>query len=116
MRKLSRKLMNAMIRSKPSSRLSRSILVKNGQIIRPFWLLINSRAARLDNIGRRDRVACYTYCLQGFISFKRRRTGMSDVRYEELDQLSGELLPERMLLSALDLDVIEINLFSSDCY
>lgn len=41
---------------------------------------------------------------------------MSDVRYEELDQLSGELLPERMLLSGLDLDVIEINLFSSDCY
>lgn len=48
MRKLSRKLMNAMIRSKSSSNLSRSILVKNGQIIRPFWLLINSRAARLD--------------------------------------------------------------------
>lgn len=40
---------------------------------------------------------------------------MPDVRYEELDQLAGELLPERMLLGLIDLD-LKIGLFDKDCH
>ena len=34
---------------------------------------------------------------------------MSVIRYEELDQLAGELLPERTLLSLIDLDILNLS-------